>query len=65
MGKIQWKSRRTIGIISSLFVFYLIIRAKSYDHSASVFIPKVVPSVVWEFVADFSNMKYLNPTMWV
>lgn len=63
MGKIHWKSRRTIGLISSLFVLYLFIRVKNYEYKASVFIPKIVPGVLWEFVADFSNMKFLNPTM--
>lgn len=63
MSKIHWKSRKTLGFLSSVVVLYLIIRVKQYQYDASVFIPKVVPSVVWEFVADFSNMKYLNPTM--
>lgn len=63
MAKLQWKSRRTIGLISSLVVLYIIIRVKNYEYEASVFISKVKPNVVWEFVADFNNMKYLNPTM--
>lgn len=63
MAKIQWKSRKTIGLLLSLLFIYIILRLKSYEYIASVNVPKVVPTVVWEFVADFSNMKYLNPTM--
>lgn len=63
MARIQWKSRKTVCLLSSLLVLYLVIRVKDYKYGASVIIPKVTPIVIWEFVADFSNMKYLNPTM--
>lgn len=63
MARMQWKSRRTVGLLSSVFILYLFLHVKHYEHEASVFIPKVVPIIIWEFVADFSNMKYLNPTM--
>lgn len=63
MPKLQWKSRRVIGVVFSLLLFYFVIRVKRYEYGASVMVPKVTPIVVWEFVADFNNMKYLNPTM--
>lgn len=63
MVKFMLKLRRTISLIISLLVLYLIVRVKKYDYEASVFVPKVKPTVVWEFVADFNNMRYLNPTM--
>ncbi|XP_076263668.1 uncharacterized protein LOC143198379 isoform X2 [Rhynchophorus ferrugineus] len=38
------------------------IKVKNYEHKSSVFL-SVHPNDAWEFVADFSNMKYLNPTI--
>ncbi|VEN46582.1 unnamed protein product [Callosobruchus maculatus] len=63
MARMQWKSRRTIASFLGVFFLYLMIRANYYEHKSFVFIPRVPPNQVWEFVADFSNMKYLNPTI--
>ncbi|KAJ8972983.1 hypothetical protein NQ317_019014 [Molorchus minor] len=63
MARIQWKTARTFGLCVGIFVLYLAIRVHNYEHKAFVFIPKTHPNEVWEFVADFSNMKYLNPTI--
>ncbi|RZC40008.1 uncharacterized protein BDFB_003199 [Asbolus verrucosus] len=63
MSPPQWKSRRTLGIVISLVVLYFTIRIKNYEHKAFVFLSEVHPNEAWEFVADFSNMKYLNPTI--
>ena len=63
MSRVQWKSRRTLGIVISLLVLYLTVRIKNYEHKAGVFLSETHPNEVWEFVADFSNMKTLNPTM--
>ncbi|KAJ8959485.1 hypothetical protein NQ318_022182 [Aromia moschata] len=63
MARIQWKSARTGALLVGLFVLYLALRVQNYEHKAFVFIPKIHPNEAWEFVADFSNMKYLNPTI--
>ncbi|CAG9761751.1 unnamed protein product [Ceutorhynchus assimilis] len=59
----QWKTRRTIGLILIIISAYLFIKVSNYEHKASVFLYNVHPNEPWEFVADFSNMKYLNPTI--
>ncbi|CAG9860606.1 unnamed protein product [Phyllotreta striolata] len=63
MARLQWKKYRTIAFISAVVLFYLIIHSQSYEHKAFIFLPKVHPNAPWEFVADFSNMKFLNPTI--
>ncbi|XP_050304060.1 uncharacterized protein LOC126741606 isoform X1 [Anthonomus grandis grandis] len=63
MNRRQWKSGRIILIVTGVIASYLLIRVRNYDHEMSVFLPKVHPNEPWEFVADFSNMKYLNPTI--
>ncbi|KYB28784.1 uncharacterized protein LOC659949 isoform X2 [Tribolium castaneum] len=63
MNRIQWKSRRTLYLVISLVSFYLTVRIKTYEHKASVVLPETHPNDAWEFVADFSNMKLLNPTI--
>ncbi|XP_044270875.1 uncharacterized protein LOC123015286 [Tribolium madens] len=63
MTRIQWKSRRTLYLLITLVVLYLTIRIKTYEHKTSVLLTETHPNEVWEFVADFSNMKLLNPTI--
>lgn len=63
MTRIQWNGRRTLGILTSILVLYLVIKVKNYEYGSSISILKVMPVEIWEFVADFNNMKYLNPTM--
>lgn len=63
MQTIFIKYKRSIGIAFTIILIYLLLKPKQYEYSHSVFIPKIHPSDAWEFVADFSNMKYLNPTM--
>ncbi|KAJ3629355.1 hypothetical protein MTP99_013751 [Tenebrio molitor] len=63
MSRVQWKSKRTLGIVFSLIALYFTVRIKNYEHQASVFLSETHPNEAWEFVADFSNMKYLNPTI--
>ncbi|XP_057658543.1 uncharacterized protein LOC130895330 [Diorhabda carinulata] len=63
MSKLQIKKYRAIGLIISLFIIYLLFRKQTYEYKAYIFLPKVHPNKPWEFVADFSNMKYLNPTI--
>ncbi|KAK5639949.1 hypothetical protein RI129_010760 [Pyrocoelia pectoralis] len=58
------KKRLTLLFASVIIVVsYILCRYRTYDHEESVVIKHVPPSDIWEFVADFSNMKYLNPTI--
>nr|XP_023018906.1 uncharacterized protein LOC111507783 [Leptinotarsa decemlineata] len=63
MTRFYWRKYRSLGVVTTLAILYLIVRAKNYEHKAFVFLANVHPSEPWEFVADFSNMKYLNPTI--
>lgn len=63
MSRIRWKSARVFCIIIASALLYLLLGIKTYQYKASVFLPNAHPNQVWEYVADFSNMKYLNPTM--
>lgn len=63
MARVQFKSLRTVGLLFCLIILYLSVRVQNYDYKAFVFLPTTHPNEAWEFVADFSNMKYLNPTM--
>lgn len=63
MFRFHWKFARLFGIIGVSIVLYLCLRIKTYTYRASILLPNVHPNEVWEFVADFGNMKYLNPTM--
>lgn len=63
MRRISWKSKR-IGIICFvIFIVYLCLRLTKQTISTSAVFSNTKPVDVWEFVADFSNMKSLNPTM--
>ncbi|KAF5288046.1 hypothetical protein FQR65_LT12096 [Abscondita terminalis] len=58
------KKRQTLFVaVAFIIISYLLFRFRTYTYETTVVIPKVHPSNVWEFVADFSNMKYLNPTL--
>lgn len=60
---IRWNKRRILIVIliSSIVYFYLSSRYNKYEQD--VVIRNVQPETVWDYVADFSNMKLLNPTM--
>lgn len=62
MSTIHWNARRTFYAVI-LVTIYLLLRVKKYEYVAKVFLQRTDPKVAWEYVADFSNMKYLNPTM--
>ncbi|KAL3285092.1 hypothetical protein HHI36_019216 [Cryptolaemus montrouzieri] len=63
MSRFQWKVLRVSGAILVSILLFLLLRVNNYPYKASVVLPDVHPNEVWEFVADFSNMKYLNPTI--
>lgn len=63
MPRVHWKTKRVFLSAAVVIALYLTVRVKNYNFKASVELDKVHPIDVWEFVADFSNMKFLNPTM--
>lgn len=63
MQKIYLKKRSLICIALFTLIIYLLFQLRSYEYEASVVLTKKQPIEIWEYVADFSNMKDLNPTM--
>jgi len=63
MQTTRWNKRR-LGISAiGILVFYLIFSASNNRYEADVTIKKADPKAVWDFVADFSKMRVLNPTI--
>ncbi|XP_066256096.1 uncharacterized protein [Euwallacea similis] len=63
MNRFLWKSRKSLTMFLGVLALYSTIRVRKYAYEASVFLPMVPPNEPWEFIADFSNMKFLNPTI--
>lgn len=63
--RVEWRKRKLFYAIAFAFFLYLVIRIKTYEYKTEIILPEAKPADVWEFMADFSNMKKLNPTMWV
>lgn len=60
----KWKTRTIMhGILGVLVLYTLFVYKKKHQVMFEGIIKKSDPRLVWEFVADFSNMKKLNPTM--
>lgn len=57
------RRRKVLCGIFIAFLLYLLIRLKDYTVKFDSVVKKAKPVEVWEFVADFSNMLKLNPTM--
>lgn len=64
MHPIRWNKRRLVSVALSGIVLYLILSAKYNKFTAEIVIKNQKPEDVWNFVADFSKMKLLNPTMY-
>lgn len=64
MHPIRWNKRRLVSVALSGIVLYLILSAKYNNFTAEIVIKNQKPEDVWNFVADFSKMKLLNPTMY-
>lgn len=63
MQTTHWNKRR-VGIACILLLaVYLIFSASNNTYEADVTIKNVNPKVVWDFLADFSKLRQLNPTM--
>ncbi|XP_076173687.1 uncharacterized protein LOC143149841 isoform X5 [Ptiloglossa arizonensis] len=64
INPMKWKTRTVLYSIIVLFLFYeLFIYKKKHQVMFEGIIHDSNPMHVWEFVADFSNMKKLNPTI--
>ncbi|KAG7213536.1 hypothetical protein KM043_002796 [Ampulex compressa] len=64
INPLKWKTRN---VVYTFFVFLLLyvffIYKKKHHMMSEAIIKDTDPKHVWEFVADFSNMKKLNPTI--
>ena len=59
--KLFWKGG--LRIISFLFILKLILKTVVKRREDAISIPHATPTEVWEFMADFSNQKILNPKL--
>lgn len=60
----KWKTRTILhGVLGVLVLYTLFVYKKKHQVMFEGVINKSDPRLVWEFVADFSNMKKLNPTI--
>ena len=66
INPMKWKTRNILYTSLTLLVFYVLFVYKKKHH---ILFEEIIkdsnPIHVWEYVADFSNMKTLNPTMYV
>lgn len=63
MHPARWNMKK-VTIFGLLSIFFYTIFSSGYNqYSESVVIKKTKPDEVWGFVADFSKMRILNPTM--
>lgn len=66
INPMKWKTKNIVYAIIMIFMFYyLFIHKKTNQTKIVGIINNTHPIYVWEFVADFSNMKLLNPLMYV
>ncbi|XP_033231126.1 uncharacterized protein LOC117182180 [Belonocnema kinseyi] len=60
----KWKSKiLAYSLVSALLIYAFFFYKRKYTVSFEFIIKNSTPESVWEFVADFSNMKKLNPTI--
>ncbi|EFN80057.1 uncharacterized protein LOC105187157 [Harpegnathos saltator] len=60
----KWKTRTVVyGVLGALLFYILFVYKKKHQVIREVVVNDSDPKHVWEFVADFSNMKKLNPTI--
>ena len=61
---LKWKIKKLVWVSFVAIVLYLIFISKMKNNMRfQAVIKNSKPENVWEFVADFSNMVKLNPTM--
>lgn len=63
-SKRLWNIKRVSVIIAVLVLLYVFVFSSGYQkHQIDGVIANTRPEMVWEYVADFSKMRLLNPTM--
>lgn len=64
INPLKWKIRNMVYIVLGIFLIYIFcFYKKIYQVIDEAVIKNSNPQHVWEYVADFSNMKKLNPAM--
>jgi len=59
----QAKKRYISSVLVAIVVYVALLKVNSHNARFSTIIQKAVPLAVWEYVADFSNVKKLNPSV--
>lgn len=59
----RWFKKRVLCVCLLSVFLYLIVRTRTHDVAFEVVIPNSKPVVVWDFVADFSNLKKIYPNI--
>jgi hypothetical protein len=61
-GRASNRRKYLIGLAATIFIYlFLFSRYQTFEYQEVI--RNVKPEAVWEFVADFSKMKQLNPTI--
>lgn len=63
MQTTRWNIKRLSIVCIGILALYVIFSASNNKYEVDAIIKHTKPEKVWEFVADFSKMKLLNPTM--
>lgn len=63
MARRGGSNRKYITLLGVLFLAYTLFGCGRYDYDHSGVIKNTPVEDVWNFVADFNQMKRLNPTM--
>jgi len=63
MQHTRWNKKRVILFVLSLLILYTIFSSGYNKYQLDASFKNTKPEEVWEFVADFSKMRLLNPTM--
>lgn len=63
MQTTRWNIKRLSIVCIGILGLYVIFSASNNKYEVDAIIKHTKPEQVWEFVADFSKMKLLNPTM--
>ena len=59
----RWFKKRVLCVCLLSVFLYLIVRTRTHDVAFEVVIPNSKPIVIWDFLADFSNLKKIYPNM--
>lgn len=59
----RWNRKRIIFAIAILLLIFVMLSCRYHRYEIDATLRNTKPEDVWEFVADFSKMRKLNPTM--